>query len=64
MLVLVNVDDLDETVDLPDIVTVWTELPPPQTLLTFRLGTVGADAGGVVVAGDDTRGPQAPSRVL
>ena len=64
MIVLVNVDNLDETVDLPDIVTVWTELPPPQTLLALRLGTVWADAGGVVVAADDAGGPQPPGRVL
>ena len=64
MIVSVNVYDLYEIVDFPDIVTVRAEFPPLQTLLALRLGAVRADTGGVVVAGDDAGGPQPPGRLL
>ena len=61
---LVYLDDLYQLVDLPDVVTVWAELPPLDALLTLGLGAVRADTGGVVVTADDTGGPQPPGRVL
>ena len=61
---LINVDDINETVELPDILAVGTHLPELDALLTLGLVTVRTDTGGVVVTADDTGGPQPPGRVL
>ena len=60
----VDIDDVDQTVKFPNVAAVRTEIPPLDALLALGLGAVRADAGGVVVAPDDTGGPQPPGRVL
>ena len=46
---LVNSDDLDELVDLPDAVAVGAELPELETHLALGLGAVRAHTRGVIV---------------
>ena len=60
----VDIDDVNETVKFPNVATVRTQIPPLNALLALCLGTVRADAGGVVVAADDAGGAEPPGRVL
>ena len=49
LLYLVQSDDLDEPVDLPDAVAVGADLPELEAHLALGLGAVWAHARGVVI---------------
>ena len=63
-LLLINVDNINETVELPDVLAVGTKVSELETLFTLGLVTVWTHTAGVVITADHTGGPQPPGRVL
>ena len=63
-LLSINVDNINETVELPDVLAVGTKVSELETLFTLGLVTVWTHTAGVVITAYHTGGPQPPGRVL